>query len=111
MHRSGRTGRAGRTGKSILLYSEREGWDVRNLERRANVQFVRAGPPSVATVMDSAAGLVSRRLATVEESVTHSARSLCIPSHPILFYSSHSTPLVESPSLTEGPHSFACLRL
>ena len=69
VHRSGRTGRAGREGISILLYSEREQRDVRNLEQRANVRFTKAGPPSVTTVMAAAAGLVPRRLTTVDDKV------------------------------------------
>ena len=53
VHRSGRTGRAGRSGTALLLYTERERRDVSNLERRAGVQFTKAGPPSVSTVMEA----------------------------------------------------------
>jgi ATP-dependent RNA helicase DDX21 len=69
VHRSGRTGRAGRTGTSLLLYSEREEREVTNLERRANVRFVKSGPPSTSTVMAAAAQLVPRRLKAVEPKV------------------------------------------
>lgn len=54
---------------SLLLYSEREQRDLFFLEKRANVKFSRVGPPSVATVMDAAAGVVSRRLNTVDSNV------------------------------------------
>ena len=67
VHRSGRTGRAGRSGTALLLYTERERRDVSNLERRAGVQFTKAGPPSVSTVMEAAVALVPRRLAALLE--------------------------------------------
>ena len=69
VHRSGRTGRAGRSGVSLLLYTEREGRDVRSLEQRTGVSFERIGPPSLSTVMEAAAQLVPRRLSTVDEAV------------------------------------------
>ena len=69
VHRSGRTGRAGREGTALLLYSERERRAVRDLERRANVNFNRVGAPSVHTVMEAAAALVPRRIATVDERI------------------------------------------
>ena len=69
VHRSGRTGRAGRNGVSLLLYNEREERDVRNLESRAQVTFMRDGPPSTSTVMGAAAGLVKRRLEVVQPKV------------------------------------------
>ena len=69
VHRSGRTGRAGRNGVSLILYSEREQRELRNLEHRANVRFSKDGPPSIAKVMDAAVGLVPRRLAVVRPKV------------------------------------------
>ena len=69
VHRSGRTGRAGRSGVSLVLYTEREGRDLNNLERRANVRFEKSGPPSISTVMAAAATLVPRRLAVVQPKV------------------------------------------
>lgn len=45
IHRSGRTGRAGKTGKSIMFYSPRDRWKVKNIEKKMGTKFRRVGAP------------------------------------------------------------------
>ncbi|MEW6420314.1 MAG: DEAD/DEAH box helicase [Deinococcota bacterium] len=55
IHRSGRTGRAGRTGTAIVMYSDREGRELRNLEHRTGVQFRERSLPTPKEVQAASA--------------------------------------------------------
>jgi len=66
VHRSGRTGRAGREGTCVLLYSDREKWELSKLESSCGVKFDIKPPPSTQLVMESSASAVARQLDTVE---------------------------------------------
>jgi len=46
IHRSGRTGRAGRQGMCVTVYSPRESFIMRALERAVGIKFKRLGVPS-----------------------------------------------------------------
>ncbi len=55
VHRSGRTGRAGRSGKAIVLYTQREERELRNLERVTGVRFSSLSIPNPEEVRSAAA--------------------------------------------------------
>jgi superfamily II DNA/RNA helicase len=55
VHRSGRTGRAGRSGKAIVLFTQREERDLRNLERVVGNKFIPLEAPSPNEVRTAAA--------------------------------------------------------
>ncbi len=55
VHRSGRTGRAGRAGTAIVLYGEREGRELRNLERATGAKFEERGVPTPKEVREASA--------------------------------------------------------
>ncbi|TPP56766.1 DEAD Asp Glu Ala Asp box polypeptide 21 [Fasciola gigantica] len=53
IHRSGRTGRATRSGTSVVFYSPQERGKLSEIERKAEIEFRRIGPPSLQDVLDS----------------------------------------------------------
>lgn len=55
VHRSGRTGRAGREGTAIVLYGEREGRELSNLERATGVKFTARAVPTAKEVREASA--------------------------------------------------------
>ncbi|MBB5235090.1 DEAD/DEAH box helicase [Deinococcus budaensis] len=55
IHRSGRTGRAGRTGTAIVMYGDRDGREMRNLEYRTGVQFRERALPTPKEVQAASA--------------------------------------------------------
>ncbi|KAJ1452113.1 P-loop containing nucleoside triphosphate hydrolase protein [Pelagophyceae sp. CCMP2097] len=55
VHRSGRTGRAGRDGTAVVLYDDKDEYELKSLERQTGVKFERVGPPSPTAVMTAAA--------------------------------------------------------
>lgn len=69
VHRAGRTGRAGRSGKAIVLYTQREERDIRNLERVSGVRFSPLAIPSPAEVRSAAAKHAANELARIPEDV------------------------------------------
>lgn len=55
VHRSGRTGRAGREGTAIVLYGDREGRELSNLERATGVRFTPRAVPTAKEVREASA--------------------------------------------------------
>jgi hypothetical protein len=68
VHRSGRTGRAGRSGTAVVLHTDREGRDLRNLEHATGVHFERRDPPARSEVQAASAANAAKevRLVPVE---------------------------------------------
>jgi len=55
VHRSGRTGRAGREGTAIVLYGDREGRELRQLEHATGVKFNERAVPTPKEVREASA--------------------------------------------------------
>jgi ATP-dependent RNA helicase DeaD len=62
VHRIGRTGRKGRTGRAISFAPGREVFQIRNIERYANVRIQRGRIPSATEVSDARAGVFLDKL-------------------------------------------------
>ncbi len=69
IHRSGRTGRAGRSGKAIVLYTQREERDLRNLERVIGNKFIPLEAPSPIEVRTAAARHAANELTRIPAEV------------------------------------------
>ncbi|MEY4529809.1 MAG: hypothetical protein RLZZ156_530 [Deinococcota bacterium] len=69
VHRSGRTGRAGRSGKAIVLYTQREERDLRNLERVIGNKFIPLEAPSPNEVRTAAARHAANELSRIPAEV------------------------------------------
>jgi superfamily II DNA/RNA helicase len=75
VHRSGRTGRAGRSGTAVVLYTDREGRDLRMLEQRTGAHFERREPPKPTEVRAAAAANAGRAVRSVSEDALESFRA------------------------------------
>eukprot|EP01026_Neomeris_dumetosa_P047663 TRINITY_DN409_c0_g1_i12.p1 TRINITY_DN409_c0_g1~~TRINITY_DN409_c0_g1_i12.p1 ORF type:complete len:525 (+),score=92.69 TRINITY_DN409_c0_g1_i12:58-1632(+) len=72
IHRSGRTGRAGNSGVSVLLYTQRSEYLVKQIERYARFQFQRVGIPQQSELaMISAKNAIKAVVAVQDEAVEH----------------------------------------
>ena len=69
IHRSGRTGRAGKSGRAMVLYTQREERDLRNLERVAGVRFSPLEAPSPMEVRTAAARHAASELSRIPQEV------------------------------------------
>ncbi|HOW66072.1 MAG TPA: DEAD/DEAH box helicase [Verrucomicrobiota bacterium] len=65
VHRIGRTGRAGRSGRAITFVAGREIFQIRNIERFANIRIHRARIPTTGEVEEARTHLVIDRLRSV----------------------------------------------
>lgn len=69
VHRSGRTGRAGRTGTAIVMYGDRDGREMRNLEYRTGVQFKERPLPTPKEVQEASARASAEMVRRVDAAV------------------------------------------
>eukprot|EP00466_Bigelowiella_natans_P009222 jgi/Bigna1/137216/aug1.38_g11924 len=69
VHRSGRTGRANTKGVSVLFYTAKQRWYVKNIERNAQIKFKRVGPPSTKSLIKASIGKLEKKLESVSDEV------------------------------------------
>uniref|UniRef100_A0A183B196 RNA helicase n=1 Tax=Echinostoma caproni TaxID=27848 RepID=A0A183B196_9TREM len=68
IHRSGRTGRADRTGTSIVFYTPQERGLLSVIERKADIEFRRIGPPTLQDILNSWGNELTKSFLAVPES-------------------------------------------
>ncbi|PYE48408.1 DEAD/DEAH box helicase [Deinococcus yavapaiensis] len=74
VHRSGRTGRAGREGTAIVLYGDREGRELRNLEHATGVRFQPRSVPTPKEVREASARTAADAVRHIETDLAESFR-------------------------------------
>eukprot|EP00466_Bigelowiella_natans_P001358 jgi/Bigna1/55036/estExt_Genewise1Plus.C_490042 len=67
IHRSGRTARAGKTGTNIVLYPPRDERNIRQLEKRAGIEFKRVGAPQPKDIIRACADDACHSLSLVSD--------------------------------------------
>eukprot|EP01025_Chloroclados_australasicus_P010569 TRINITY_DN1433_c0_g2_i1.p1 TRINITY_DN1433_c0_g2~~TRINITY_DN1433_c0_g2_i1.p1 ORF type:complete len:674 (+),score=97.19 TRINITY_DN1433_c0_g2_i1:44-2065(+) len=69
IHRSGRTGRAGASGVSILLYTQRSEYLVKQIEQHAKFKFIRVGIPQPSELAKMSGENAVKIVCSVEDEV------------------------------------------
>ncbi|CDF38147.1 DEAD (Asp-Glu-Ala-Asp) box polypeptide 21-like, putative [Chondrus crispus] len=69
IHRAGRTGRAGKSGTAVVMYSDRESRNLRNLERECRIRFDMEVAPAPETALEAAVNVALDNISGVDERV------------------------------------------
>ncbi|KAI0565368.1 DEAD (Asp-Glu-Ala-Asp) box polypeptide 21 [Gracilaria domingensis] len=69
VHRAGRTGRAGRSGTAVVMYSDREGRNLRVLERECKIKFDMEVAPAPEAALEAAVDVAMSNISTVDDRV------------------------------------------
>lgn len=69
VHRAGRTGRAGKSGTAVVMYSDREGRMLRDLERDCRVKFIQESAPAPETALEAAVDVALANVGSVDDRV------------------------------------------
>lgn len=69
IHRAGRTGRAGRSGTAVVMYSDRELRNLRDLEMDCRIKFEKESAPAPEMALEAAVDFAVQNSRTVDERV------------------------------------------
>lgn len=69
IHRSGRTGRAGKSGTAVVMYSDREMGQLKQLERDCKIRFDMEAAPAPEAALEAAVDVAIGNVSTVDERV------------------------------------------